>query len=66
MQENKWTDEKLTDTLEKSGRLPFVLSRKSRSKIQRALLEENARLGRQEQLQKRRRLSSVLASLSNR
>ncbi len=66
MRDQKWTDERIEKTLEKSGRMPMMLRGKARSKIERALLEENARLREQgKEAQKQRRgLSSILSSLS--
>lgn len=67
MQNQKWTDERLDAALAKSGQTTMLLSSKSRSKVQRALLEENARLREKSKpMEKPRRgLSALLASLSN-
>lgn len=67
MQDSKWTDERVIAALGKSGRAPMVLSSKSRSKVQRALFEENARLREQnEPVQKpRRSITALLATLSH-
>ncbi len=68
MRDQKWTEEQVEKALDKSGRMPMILRGKARSKIERALQEENARLREQNrQAQKQRRsLSSVLNSLSHR
>jgi hypothetical protein len=67
MQNQKWTDERLEAVLAKSGQTTILLSSKSRGKVQRALLEENARLREQNNsAQKPRRgWSALLAALSN-
>jgi hypothetical protein len=66
MRDQKWTDERIEKALEKSGRMPMMLRCKARSKIERALLEENARLRQQgkETEKQRSTLSSILSSLS--
>lgn len=67
MQDQKWTDERIEKVLGKSGQMPMMLSGKARSKIARALLEENTRLRQQskETQKQRRNLSSILSSLSS-
>lgn len=67
MQNQKWSDERLEAVLAKSGQTTMFLSNKSRSKVQRALLEENARLREQDkQAEKPRRgLSAMFAALTN-
>jgi hypothetical protein len=66
MQEKEWTDERVIKALEKSGRHTLFLSHKSRSKIEKALMQENERLRSQKPTQKQRSaLSRLLASFSN-
>jgi hypothetical protein len=66
MKDQKWSDERIIESLEKSGRLTMSLSRKSRKKVMQALMDENARLSDQKKAQKSQQgLSRILASLSN-
>lgn len=67
MQDSKWTDERVIAALGKSSRAPMVLNSKSRSKVQRALFEENARLREQNKPshKPRRGITALFAALSN-
>ena len=67
MQNQKWTDERVIAALEKVGQPTMLLNNKSRGRIQRALLEENARLWneRKSMVKPRRSLFALFASPSS-